>query len=186
MKFTIKIPTEQEEHETHRFRTYFNYLCSIDAYIENKDNLIGDVVASQSFRGIQGGKSFDTKKVEKLLRNAWITEMQMEMAGRQRDFSIYANHWAPVQAYYSVYLALRSLFIVMGRSDLGGEHASNLKAVAEVISARPDLFPYPWKVLCIGDPAAPQYLNLPCDTKVTAYSGQLRSVIPMNLAHPFR
>lgn len=178
----IEVPSQEELDQTNRFRTYYNYVCSIAGFLPEKkqdsSSFMRGVVSSHSFNGIQERKSFDCKRLEKLFRNAWFTEIQLGITRQQEEFAIYSNHWAPVQLYYCLYLAIRCLFIAMGREDTGGEHSANLSAITNEIKLRPDLFPYPWRILCIGDPEKKEesYLSLPTEVKIqrisslTAYS----------------
>jgi len=162
----IKLPTREEEDQANRFRTYLNYLLSISDFVgDAKDKpaeFVGTVIETKSFRDIQGGRSADIDKIGQLLRNAWFTEIQMDISGHYEEFVSYSNHWIPVQVYYAAYLTLRAYYIASGQ-NIPREHSSNLKAIAMEIHRRPDLFPQPWKAACVGNPenGMAKIINLP-------------------------
>jgi hypothetical protein len=82
----------------------------------------------------------------------------------------YTNHWTPVQMYYAVYLALRALFEA-ARMTVGEQHAKTLHAIGGEIKSRPALFPYPWKLLCVGAGARQcEYLHLPTGVTIDPVS----------------
>lgn len=170
----IKIPTNEEIKQANRFRTYLNYLLSISTFIGNsKDNpktIIQNVIQSRTFSNIQG-KDCDIKKIGLLFRNAWFTEIQINIFSQFNEFISYSNHWTPVQTYYSLYLALRAYFTSTGQ-DVSREHASNLKAIGEEIKRRPSLFPQPWSIICVGNPenSIPELLNLPKGVTISKVS----------------
>jgi len=161
--YNITIPTSQEWEETFRFRTYLNYVCSISNYLFSikPAKFLIEITSSKAFQHIQCKKITD-EKIEKLLRNSWLTEVKLHLDGEEKDFSSYSNHWAPVQLYYSVYLALRAFFISSGTS-ITGEHVNNLSAISDEIVRRPDLFPYPFKTVCIdcGALSPEKFVNWP-------------------------
>jgi hypothetical protein len=156
--------TREQQEELHRFTTYLNYLKAISLFFNRDPDppRLLEVVDSHAFRRLQGGRCPDPQRVRQLLRNAWCTEIQLGVAAKQEDLLGYSNHWAPVQLYYAVYLALRALFLAENRT-IPNDHAATLNGIAEMIRVHPDLFPQPWKTLCIGDPNGPSmgYLNLP-------------------------
>jgi len=156
--------TEEQLEELNRFKTYLNYLKAISLFFtkDPEASRLSDVVNSRAFSSLRGGQCPDTPRVRQLMRNAWCTEIQLSVAARQVDFLGYSNHWAPVQLYYSVYLALRALFLASNQ-DVPNDHSATLKCVAEMIRTRPDLFPQPWRTLCVGKPKGStlKYPNLP-------------------------
>ncbi len=164
-KLVVKFPTDEELEQSNRFRTYLNYLSAFDKYIQKRYNdplkAITDIVTSKSFKSIQAGKCLDHSKLDRLLRNAWFTEIQMHLATPYKELIPYSNHWTPVQLYYSVFLATRAFFISAGL-QVAPNHSSTLRAISGEIRSRPSLFPQPWRLLCEGDTASsPTYRNLP-------------------------
>ena len=169
------MPSAEEEDQANRFRTYLNYLLSVSNFIDDvKDDpakLVKTVIEADGFRNIQGGRCEDIDKIGLLLRNAWFTEIQMDISGQYEEFVSYSNHWIPVQLYYTAYLTLRAYYLSRGQS-IPKEHASNLKAIAQDINNRPDLFPQPWKAICIGNPddSTAEIINLPPDVSIKIIS----------------
>ncbi len=150
---TIVVQSDEDVQHALRFRTYLNYLEIISNFLEpcesNPKKLIKNVIKSKTFCDIQGGRCTDFNKLGKLLRNCWLTEIQLNLTFE--DYVSYSNHWAPVQVYYATYLALRAFYVSMGIT-ISHEHSTTLKNIGEDIKRRPELFPRPWKVICIGDP----------------------------------
>ena len=169
------LPSKEEIEQELRFRTYFNYLKVTSDFIESEypspTILLSNMVNSKPFNNIQGNRYNDLERIGELMRNAWFTEIQMELSSQYREFSSYSNHWLPVQAYYSVYLLLRSLFMSYSY-NVNREHASNLRAISEDIVKRSKLYPIPWSVVCVGSPEArnSQFKNLPKGVVVTSVS----------------
>jgi hypothetical protein len=69
-----------------------------------------------------------------------------------------------------VYLNVRAFFEAAGMT-IGTHHATTLRAIGSEIKSRPDLFPYPWKLLCTGAGGAQCcYLNLPVGVTIDRVS----------------
>lgn len=155
-----------ENDETYRFRTYLNYLVALDIFLKThfRDNpaTFRDIVQSRSFRRIQGGRCRDLENVRRTLRSAWLSEIQLSLPVRQPELVAYANHWAPVQLYYSVFLAIRAFFHASGQV-VAQNHSTTLRTLTGEIESRPELFPHPWRSTCIGDSELNNltYNNLP-------------------------
>jgi hypothetical protein len=148
---------EQQHEQTNRFRTYLHYFKAfsqeIDSHYSNPEEFGNQLMSHRKFKGLQGGKLYDEPNIERCLRNAWFTELQTAFPATLKDYLHFANHWICVQVYYSTYLALRAYFHSKGLGQqIGREHASNLKEVSEDIKKRPALFPYPFCLLCEGNP----------------------------------
>lgn len=163
-------PSREEIDQQNRFAVYYHYLISLSKHLEAKGHLdverFSNLARTNAFQKVQGRKDPDLAKTGRLLRNAWFTETQIWMAAQSSDYLSYANHWLGIQAYYSVYLGLRALFVSM-KEEVGSTHSQNLKAIAKLIEHRPLLFPEPWRVLCEGNPESkPGFKNLPSGTKV--------------------
>lgn len=175
---TDYMPTraEDQEQQSLKFRTYVNYLSNLRLYLESEysdpQDIIARVVDDPTFKRIQGGKCRDPNGVQVLLRNAWFTELQIRLVAAYEDMIPYSNHWAPVQLYYSSYLAARALFLAGGR-DVGTQHTPTLRALSGEIRSRPGLFPYPWKLLCDGDPekGSVRHYPLPDEVEIKQISG---------------
>lgn len=143
--------SEVQDGQSKRFHTYFKYLTAIKDYLESAEyqttTFILPVIQSPKFTAITNTHKTDLDKLGRLLRNAWSTELQINLAGENPGYCAYTNHWTPVQTYYSIYLALRA-YIHTNSPEVDGEHARNLHYISEQIRSRPELFPYPWKMLC--------------------------------------
>ena len=120
-----------------------------------------NIVNSRSFRRIQAGRCMQPQLVCRLLRNAWLTEIQLGLPSRYSELVSYSNHWAPVQLYYSIYLAIRAFFLA-GNRNVREDYTTTLRTISRDVFSRPELFPLPWKILCTGDPSLAniEYLNL--------------------------
>jgi hypothetical protein len=171
----LRLPTDEEEEQAARFRTYVNYLWALRLYLAetyaDPCDLVREVVKSDAFRSIRGGRCGDYSMVEQCFRNAWFTEIQLHISAKDDELVPYCNHWAPVQLYYALYLAWRGFFAVCGR-DVGKHHTTTLRTISSDIYSRPALFPHPWRTLCDGDPAddSLHYLNLPSGVTVERVS----------------
>jgi hypothetical protein len=166
----IYFPTEDEIEQGIRFRTYMNYICSVDEYIQQR-NVVNDLSSSNTFQTIQCGKCKDYGRLGQLLRNAWLTEIQLCIPAENEDILPYANHWIPVQSYYSIYLAIRAYFLASGQS-VSNDHATSLRTIATEIYSRSELYPLPWKVLCVGNPdePLPQLFSCPVGVSINQIS----------------
>ncbi len=153
-----------EQNEENRFRTYLQYTCSLSAFLSAfpPQELFADVVSSQSFRDIQGGRCRQQDRLSQLLRNGWMTEILIRLATASPQYALYANLWLPVQSYYSGYLGLRAFFLACDRR-VPNDHTNTLKAISRDIDQRSQLFALPWRIICTGNPTAGQvqYHNLP-------------------------
>jgi hypothetical protein len=171
VRIDIDLPTDEEQEQALRFRTYVNYLSTIGRFLRTEYadpvNLASRVVREDAYKRIQGGRTPDPAAVQRLLRNAWFTELQIHVAAPTDDLIPYSNHWAPVQLYYSIYLSIRAWYAALGH-NVGTQHTTTLRAAAGEIRSRPSLFPYPWKLLVEGDPekGTTSYENLPADVSI--------------------
>jgi len=135
--------------------------------------LVRQTTACAQYRRIQANKELDEVGVHKLMRNAWFTELQLQMAAQAAELIPYSNHWAPVQLYYSVYLLLRAWFVASGQ-DVGANHASALRNASSDIRQRQSLYPSPWSLCVLGDPEkqTTEYLGLPDGVVITQVNSQ--------------
>ena len=146
------------------FRTYLNYLVAWARYIEEeypeKIDLVKAVVNLRGFKRIKGNKNFDSEKLFKLLRNAWFTEIQLHLTGGDAEFMRYSNHWAPVQAYYAVFLELSALFVASNNVNGKRSHATILHTIGSWARDR-NIFVRPWSLCIKGYSKNWKYLNFP-------------------------
>jgi hypothetical protein len=147
-----RAPSAEDEDQSNRFRTYLNYLNTLNRDIRDRYRspsvAVAEICHADAFKRIQRSHA-PTDTIHRLLRNAWLTEVQMLLGAGDQSLVPYTNHWTPVQMYYAVYLNLRAFFEAAGMT-VGTHHATTLRAIAGEIKSRPALFPYPWKLLCVG------------------------------------
>ena len=177
MPFIISLPDEEELEAERDFRTYKNYLSSLDLILKNTygrqdlyENL-KECISSQVIVSRRIATNLKIKIIKKLLFNSWCSEIILNIP---RDFDaslkFYSNLWAPVQAYYSIYLALRALIeakCVQCRED----HTTTLSLVASWI--KKGEFPLiPWNIYCKGcvEYDNHKYYNLPNGCKLRKVS----------------
>ena len=162
MKSIASSQQEQVTDETNRFRTYLNYFDCVDSYISatypKPEEFTNPIIRSKTFVTIQGGKTTDMDRLERCLRNAWFTEIQMILPSKFPDMLHFVNHWICVQTYYSVYLALRALSYAQG-ANVGREHASNLNYISQLIKNRKGLIQTPFCCYAEGNPEKNSTLN---------------------------
>lgn len=103
-----------------------------------------------SFRRIQR-RSVEPTEIARFLHLAWASETQFRLS-HLADSSLlqYSNAWAPVHAYYAVYMSLQAWLACMGEDQVDS-HTAALNVVANFV-ARRSLFPRPWSVTCTGCP----------------------------------
>jgi hypothetical protein len=108
----------------------------------------------------------DEKIIQKCLFNAWNTELVLRLPSYiTKDLVKYSNHWAPVQAYYAIYLCLQAYFRSSKDPNVD-THASALRTIASQLRQRKLLLPF-WSVICHGTPPhSVHYKNLPPDKSV--------------------
>ncbi len=150
-------------HEEATFRTYLNYLVAWARYIEEeypeKIDLVKAVVNLRGFQQIKRNKDLDSEKLFKLLRNAWFTEIQLHLSREDAEFMRYSNHWAPVQAYYAVFLELSALFVA-SKANIRQSHAAILHMIGSFARDR-NIFVRPWSLCVEGYSKNWKYLNFP-------------------------
>jgi len=138
--------------ETLSFKTYKNYLITLSSLIEiNYDEnpliKLKILMEKKLSKGIERKKGVNLEKIRSLLINSWHTELNfllpMKIGG---DFTRYSIHWAPVQAYYSIYLSLRAL-MESCNNPISNTHRATLSAISNWIIER-DVIPYPWSCSC--------------------------------------
>jgi hypothetical protein len=147
----IIINWAEDNEEVKSFQTYSNYLLSLKQHIETQYGK-GPAIYKKlklaceevpSFSKIQINKTANIEKIKKLLFNSWHTEIVFTLPRKiNEDLVKYSNHWAPIQAYYSVYLSLCALFQSMG-INCPNTHTNILKQISECIINR-NIFPSPW------------------------------------------
>ncbi len=157
---TIRFPTDEEEERSRRFTVHRNYLGSIELFLGanygHGDDQARNLVAAQrglpAFGRIQRRPITDVAELRRLLAISWASEMQLRLANVGGDaFLRYSNAWAPVQAYYAVYMSIHAWLVTAGMGGLIDDHTSTLRSVVALVAER-NLLPHPFDVTCSGCP----------------------------------
>jgi len=140
----------KDDDNTLSFKTYRNYINSIARIIiktYGEDYLIELKKILPSVQKASSKRDFE--KIKSLLINCWHTELNFILPTKiETGLTKYSFHWAPVQIYYSLYLALRCLFESNGMS-IKNTHEPTLRSISSWICDR-DIFPYPLNCNCCG------------------------------------
>src|SRR5882672_8008651 len=171
--FETFIPENTDEE--HEFSTYLHYVESIsglirDRWLEPVDLLRAPEVTAALGRSKPNDGS-DPKAVRNFLVNSWSTELSLRVARLVGDGAIrYFNHWAPVQAYYAVYLGLQALYASNGTR--ASTHSSALRTASNNIKQGRLGVPPPWFVVCDceRDVGRAGYPGLPAGAELTKIS----------------
>jgi hypothetical protein len=157
---TIRFPTKEEEERSHRFTVHRNYLGSIELFLgalyghgdDQARGLIDAQRALPAFGRIQRRPIADAAELRRLLAISWASETQLRLGDLVGDaFLRYSNAWAPVQAYYAVYMSIHAYLVTAGMGGLIDDHTSTLRTVASHLVDR-GLLPHPFDVTCSGCP----------------------------------
>lgn len=156
-----------QEEQQRKFSVYVHYLAAIAGVIQESfrstREMARAISSTRQFQQLRVNRSYDDVALEKFLRNAWFTEIQARIPRGMPDVIPYANHWLAVQVYYSLYLAMRALFVVALDRRVVESHEAALRTFAAEVGSRPGLFAVPWCMLAIGDPdvTMPNVKNCP-------------------------
>lgn len=75
-----RAPSAEDEEQANRFRTYLNYLSTLNrdlrARYPTPSAAVAEICGADAFKKIQRS-AVPTDPVHRLLRNAWFTEVQM-------------------------------------------------------------------------------------------------------------
>lgn len=166
LPLTIRFPTDEEEERSRRFTVHRNYLGSIELFLgatygDGEDQSVNLVVSQRAlpaFARIQRRSITDTAELRRLLAISWASETQLRLAEVGGDaFLRYSNAWAPVQAYYAVYMSIHAWLVTAGMGRLIDDHTSTLRSVVSLAVER-GLLPHPFDVTCSGCPELGQRL----------------------------
>jgi hypothetical protein len=167
------------------FRTYLHYMASMNYLIcatHGDGSAVDYVQLGRAVRSTPGCARMHTRSrpsrlYEKELRNAWFTEVALNMPRilGQPDLIPYSNHWATVMAYYIIHHGARAALAVRdGRLPARPGHDWLLRQVSDFARQR-RVFPTPWGVLCLGHRGDWVYDGLPegtpqeCPSLLTAF-----------------
>lgn len=144
--------TMKTSNEEIKFEVYTNYLWGIAYILQNTYPELDRQLRQVDFAKLELKNEFDDTEIHKFLNNSWNSERLLNSPNELNygDYFIkYANHWSPVQAYYSIFLCFQALFISLGSKPIL-EHRSFLDKVSSLISKNRLPFIYPWNLLCKG------------------------------------
>ena len=171
MPLTIRLPTPEEEERTRRFQVHKNYVGGVAQFIraEYGSRSVGRIETLTqaqkhfpSFRRIKR-RPVDQDRLEQFLTLSWASELQFRLARLSDPVLLrYSNAWAPIHAYYAVYMSAQAWFLTIGSHELVDNHTGSLNTLSNQVSQR-GLFPAPWNVTCSGCPHIDEitFSNLP-------------------------
>ena len=159
-----------EVDRTRRFQVHHFYVVGIAEYLsvtygQSVDETIAGLLKAQkflpAFGKIQTRRDIDEHRLSQFLTLAWGSELQLRLSGLQ-DSSVlrYSNAWAPVHAYYAVFMSAQAWFAAMNFVEMVDNHTGSLNLLSNQVTQRA-IFPSPWNVTCAGCP----------DLHTTAFSG---------------
>lgn len=159
-RLTIRLPTAEEDARSRRFTVHKNYLGSLTLLLEllygRDEAFLGGLLQAQrqlpSFQRLARREVESESELRRLLRIAWASELQLRLGTYGGGaFLRYSNAWAPVQAYYAVYMSAHAWLITIGMGGLTNDHTRTLRTIVSH-AIRRGLFPHPWTVTCGGCP----------------------------------
>ncbi len=176
---TVTAPTAEEEELIRRFTVNKNYLQALNAFLaftygrreKMYEGLRKAVDTHPPYIRIARGTP-DLEEVRRYLLLSWTSEIQLHLPEQMGFDAIigYANAWAPVHAYYSVFGGLQAWFAANRLSGNADSHAATLASIANMIKLR-NLFPEPWNLLAEGCPmrGEKKHLNVPTGVDCTSH-----------------
>lgn len=177
MSFTVRAnvttPDNEQTQQRIRFTTYLHYVKSFEQFLtkNSEERTLKSTLESIDLRRIQSRPEAPLEQIEKQLRNAWLTECQLSQHAENTEMVSVANHWAPVQLYYAVFLSAQAYTLASGQ-PLHLTHRSCLRLLASEIKSRPGLFALPWGVSCINATSNSEhgFVGLPTSVKLDRHS----------------
>jgi len=157
---SLRLPTDEEEDRSRRFTVHKNYLRALEMFLQSQYasgwglsfELLRAQRALPAFRRINRRIGFPESELRRLLSISWASELQLRLGAVGGEaFLRYSNAWAPVQAYYAVYMSIHAWLLTAGMGGLRDDHTRTLRtAVSHLVGRR--LLPHPWTVTCLGCP----------------------------------
>jgi hypothetical protein len=169
--YGLRFPTDEEEDLLRRFTVTLHHIDHLRLWLEDQygsgpgltEGVSSALQALPAFQRIKR-RPVDLSAVRGDLSIAWQSELQLALPSLLGDPAMarYANAWAPVHAYYAVYLGLQAWFEANQIAGVADDHSASLRTIAVQIRDR-RLFPPPWCVLAVGCPMRKErlYLNEP-------------------------
>ncbi len=156
----LKLPTKEEDERAKAFAVHKNYVSAISSYIFNAwgtppthiEDLLKTQQALSGYSKMQAKTPPSPIDVHRCLTISWASELQLQLGAAVDPVTLrYSNVWAPVHAYYAIYMSLQAWFAMNGMLHLTDDHTSSLRTIANMVASR-SLFPAPWNVTCTGCP----------------------------------
>ena len=149
------ITSEAELEHQKSFQVLKNYVCAaIDCISDvhgslDPASLLEAQRSLPAYTRIRRRELPDHTALRQALILSWASRLQLGLAelADQDAVIAYANAWAPVHAYYSVYGAVRAWSIAQGQPL--NDHAAALKTISQAAAVRRTL-PQPWCVGCVA------------------------------------
>lgn len=167
----IAFPKEGEEERAKSFAVHLYYVTSLASQLLQdygpRDILLRNLVRTQ--RSLAGFNRIPARPrphhdyISRFLRISWASELQLRL-GEIGDSAVlrYSNVWAPVHAYYAIYMSMQAWFAANAMAQLIDDHTSSLRTISNHVTQR-CLFPLPWAATGYGCPQLNQmnYRGLP-------------------------
>ena len=153
-----------ETEEERQFRTFANYLASVELLLEVEHTSCEGLVSSlrsamQPQRKLATGVNLDD--VLNLLKRAWATEALMNLPFKldaMKDIVPQAVLWLPVQTYYAVFSALDAA--LRSHGHIVDTHSKALRSYATQLRGQ---MPFPLNCACVGPDDSYVYENFRCN-----------------------
>ena len=157
---SLRVPSPEEEERTKRFQVHKNYLGGIDLYLTDRygwgaadrlSAILDQQRTLSGYRKIQRSRPAEPAQLRRFLTLSWASEAQLRVhQGVEASILPYANAWAPVHAYYAVYMASVAWLSAQGHPD-ATNHRAVLSSISRQVSER-KVFPLPWVCPCLWLP----------------------------------
>ncbi|MBA2311207.1 MAG: hypothetical protein H0V97_00185 [Actinobacteria bacterium] len=166
-------PTPEEEEQARRFQVMMYYLANIALFISHNfagsgftffERLLEAQRQLPGYGRVQRRGQVDAAGIKRRLWLAWGAEVQLRTGYEAKAaFLRYSNVWAPVHAYYAMYMSSHALFAAMGLANPPEDHTASLNTISSTVVPR--LLPAPWCVMAVGCPPIGEraFVNLPVD-----------------------
>jgi hypothetical protein len=156
----IGFPSGEEEDRSRRFQVIHFYVVAIDAFLQSNHGDAGETRLTSlidqqnqitSMTRIRH-RPVDEGRLMQALYLSWASEIQLRLGNVISPSLVkYSNAWAPVHAYYAIYMSAQALFISMGMAGAVDSHTAMLNSISNQVRDR-QMFPLPWCVSCEGCP----------------------------------
>lgn len=153
----IRLPTGSDEEMA--FRTFTNYLqafrnWAVACYPHEQGLVAGlaDEIKARPWRTrTTAGSARLGPSAARALRIAWGTELCLSVPSVVGGDAVsIGNLWAPAQAYYAAYHAIRAMEMVTSQGDGPATHAAVLRVASAEVAKPTTPFVVPWTARALG------------------------------------